>query len=944
MDADRTRTIYSNQARFKISSLCLLLAFLPASGNTEAATTDSLQQAREYRDQGRPKSAIIEAKNAILENPSSPEARLMLGELYLKIGDPRSAEKSLEKAHQLDGSSSLIRLSYAKTLLQLNQHDKLNTLLGDYALLPENIQVAMLCINAQAALSEGDKDRARSLMEQAAKIDPDHPSVLLLQALFASQKDELNQAAALLNRILESNPEHAEALLLKGEIALYNGQHREALEVFEKASAIQYSNLALSTYPVRALIADNRLDEAQARLRPLLEAAPDYPFANQLQASISLQKKDYVTALRHAEKVLNQLPDHLPSTYIAALAAYSLERFERAYSYINDVVNTAPRYAAALKLQAATQIKLGLTDEAQKTLTKIDINALQPQDASLFVAAGTAALQRKHYQQSQQLFRQAVALAPDDELINLHQASVHLALGDTEAGIAELERAVEKAPESQTVQMALILSYLKDQQLDKALTAALAFQQQHPGSPYGFSLEGLARVFQQQPEAAETAFRQALSLDPGDLNAGHNLAALARNQQDPEQARHLYQQLLEHHPDDLKTLMLLFELDGQLGQSEAAILWLKQAVDKHPQALRPNLLLGHIYLGQKQPARALELSERIRPRHPHDPALLALIGRAQSQTGQNAEAIKTYRQLERIIPEQRLPHSKLAELYEKAGRVDLAQESVDRALAIDPEHLPSLLTLGRIKLKSGNLAAASQIKDQLRELAPDNSWVNELAAQIAMAQGKPAEAVELYRRVLEQRETNIIRIQLASALWSLGERDQAIETLTHWLEQYPEDLLTLDTLANLYLVNGQLPESKTVFTEIISLLPDHPQARNNLAWLLLKEGNLDQALVHAQHARQLDPNSADILDTLGSILLEKGDSRAAEKLLAKAIDLAPQDLEIQFNLARAQVQSGQRREARERLQRILDPGNTDIHFGSREAARRLLDSLDSSET
>ncbi|MBV5324209.1 MAG: tetratricopeptide repeat protein, partial [Rhodospirillaceae bacterium] len=62
------------------------------SGLTEQ---EHIQRAKDFEDKGQLKGSIVELKNAIQKNPDSPQARLLLGQVYLKVGMGAEAEKEL---------------------------------------------------------------------------------------------------------------------------------------------------------------------------------------------------------------------------------------------------------------------------------------------------------------------------------------------------------------------------------------------------------------------------------------------------------------------------------------------------------------------------------------------------------------------------------------------------------------------------------------------------------------------------------------------------------------------------------------------------------------------------------------------------------------------------------------------------------------------------------
>ena len=64
------------------------------------AQDGALEKAQKYLDEQEYSSALIEAKNAVQAHPSDPQARILLGKIYLRVGDPKSAEAALVRARE----------------------------------------------------------------------------------------------------------------------------------------------------------------------------------------------------------------------------------------------------------------------------------------------------------------------------------------------------------------------------------------------------------------------------------------------------------------------------------------------------------------------------------------------------------------------------------------------------------------------------------------------------------------------------------------------------------------------------------------------------------------------------------------------------------------------------------------------------------------------------
>ena len=80
-----------------IPMLALSLAS-PAFADKERSK-EYLEDALEWLQKGDGQAALIQLRNAIKEDPENYQARLLLGRLYLEIGNVPAGRKELELAH-----------------------------------------------------------------------------------------------------------------------------------------------------------------------------------------------------------------------------------------------------------------------------------------------------------------------------------------------------------------------------------------------------------------------------------------------------------------------------------------------------------------------------------------------------------------------------------------------------------------------------------------------------------------------------------------------------------------------------------------------------------------------------------------------------------------------------------------------------------------------------
>ena len=104
-------------SRLRGASLAILASLMVGSGALTSSPTlaqdEHLEKAQKYLDEQEYSSALIEAKNAVQAHPNDPQARILLGKIYLRVGDPSSAEAAFVRARELGASGEELDLMLA---------------------------------------------------------------------------------------------------------------------------------------------------------------------------------------------------------------------------------------------------------------------------------------------------------------------------------------------------------------------------------------------------------------------------------------------------------------------------------------------------------------------------------------------------------------------------------------------------------------------------------------------------------------------------------------------------------------------------------------------------------------------------------------------------------------------------------------------------------------
>jgi len=804
---------------FVAGAMILIIASGCSQGKTDA---EHVQWARELLDKGDSQAALIELKNALTKNSENVEGRWLLGGIYLEFNDGELAEKELRRAQELGLVRETVVVPLVEALLMQGKTDEALDATADLNGLPLEKQAELKVLRGQAYLGQNQMAEAKGEFDSAMAVAPDFPVAWYGQALVAYVEKRWDKALEWNDRVLEARPDFPRALALKGDIVLARGELEQARDAYRQAVEVRPHT---PEYRLGLAIAQIRLGElkdAVANLDQVLRVIPNEPRGNYYRGFAAFQQGDYEQAKQRTEQALEQEPSNLASRMIAGASNYALKEYEAAYQHLQQFLQIAPGYAPVQKLLAATQLQLGQVEQAAQSAR--DVQPENKQDAELFAAIGEAVLRQGNLKLSREYLEKAVLQQPDQANLRTRLGLLQSATGEEGKGIEELKRAAELLPDSIPPQVILAGAYLKAGAFAEALAVAERLQVNHPEDANGYTLAGVAHAATGADEKARAMLRKALELRPGDPNAAFNLAAYARKDKRPDEERRLYREVLKHNPEHLGARVQLSLLESRQGNHKLALELMNQALEQHPSALQPRLLLGQAYINSGKVKQALEVLKPALERYPDNASLQQLVGVARLKSGAPEAAASAFEVVLRSKPDQLEPNYNLALAYEQLKQYPRALERIEQALRIDPTHGPSRFLRGRLLAQTGQLAAARQALQQLAISYPDSPQLLELEGRIAMAQKRPAEAVALFQRLLKDKQTNFITIQLAAAQIQAGDTEAGYGTLRSWLERYPEDLLTRATLADLLLGTRQLRQAQAQYQEILRRSPDRAGA------------------------------------------------------------------------------------------------------------------------
>jgi tetratricopeptide (TPR) repeat protein len=305
-----------------------------------------------------------------------------------------------------------------------------------------------------------------------------------------------------------------------------------------------------------------------------------------------------------------------------------------------------------------------------------------------------------------------------------------------------------------------------------------------------------------------------------------------------------------------------------------------------------------------------------------------------------AEALRSQnRQAEAIVILQGMGSQQTANFYARSAMSQLkdgaftqAEQSIQQALAIDPQSPAAYYALCQYEYEQGAYEAAVEA---CRRATEYTSTPSQLAGPLFWlgatlnASGQPVEAIAVYRRALDLgRHDPSVHVNLGRLYTAQGDYENAEKQLLQAIEWELTRSPAYLALGDLAMAQGQHERALSWYEQARKAAPNSGLPDFALGQWAYSKGDLDEALFRFQRAVQLQPDHIGAWANLGRIYRQRGHLSEAIQAYRHAIDstgLSRKYLGLRIELARTLEEWGDVQGAREVWVGILqiDPRNKD---------------------
>ena len=289
----------------------------------------------------------------------------------------------------------------------------------------------------------------------------------------------------------------------------------------------------------------------------------------------------------------------------------------------------------------------------------------------------------------------------------------------------------------------------------------------------------------------------------------------------------------------------------------------------------------------------------------------------------------------------------LAEEYHKTGDLEKARESAAEAVNLDETYIPAIVLLSKVLIEQGHYDKAIEelrIGEVLqknnpqmayllgvalekrgahteamkhyrkaRALDPTNDAYVTASAEVLVAMGQPARALELIQAQLDRRDCSAgVHALAGEVAMMVGMHKKAAWHFQDCLDLEPAAAVAREGLARAHYFAGHYPEA----VEALGALAEDEDHKDTSSWVYIMLGDCHLALNRPRQARtalqtatRIAPKTAKIWNALAKAALAVGDIPGAMSAAHKAVTLGGESLETAVVMAYGLMRQGRPLEA-----------------------------------
>lgn len=446
----------------------------------------------------------------------------------------------------------------------------------------------------------------------------------------------------------------------------------------------------------------------------------------------------------------------------------------------------------------------------------------------------------------------------------------------------------------------------------------------------------LATYFQKQGENARAVevLQKAIADLPDSMDAKLALIYLLKNQDATDRAEALLEQYVSESPEHTGLKLELARHYLAVGRDDDANKTLSRVIAlaaTSEDGLAAKSMKASILIKKQSIAEAGALLDEVLVADPKFKDALMIRAGLALMSDDADKGIADLRTLLREDPSYVKAHRLKARAHLKKGEIQLARESLEDAIKVQPEEAAANFELVQLLINTREFDDAVEVLQKMRRFAPDNvkvlqalalvheklgDWDEiESVAQMLVAKhpenplgyyfrgvsklnrDKAEMSINDFEKVLEYKPNSIeALVGLAKGYFAMNRPDEALQRIEQVVKANPEHFAALNLKGEVHLSQQQWDLAEEAFSRARELSPQWPVPYRNLVKLTILKGSKDEVVGLLEEGFDKTTDSMLGIDLANNYSLT-GRTQEAIEIYEEILNKHPQHLLASNNLA-----------------------------------------------
>jgi len=373
------------------------------------------------------------------------------------------------------------------------------------------------------------------------------------------------------------------------------------------------------------------------------------------------------------------------------------------------------------------------------------------------------------------------------------------------------------------------------------------------------------------------------------------------------------------------------------GQFRASVIEVQNALQALP-GHQPTLeFMSRVYLDIGDAQGATQILEDVFADNPSDSEVRLLLAEARMNSGNVSGALELLEGFESDIQGQRVTANWLrGAALAREGNFIAAQEALQAAIEMDPQHIPSLIVLSNLEFRAGNEFGAQQFIDQAIAADPNDLDLWVWRGQFALLREQYPESEQAFNEALEimgsydmMTAKRLATLRAILVPLQMQQKNQEALRYSQIIAESPQG--QMQSSFNNALSFFEEEDFSRVESELAAILansPEHPGSNLLLGLAQYAQGDYSAAMERLSGLVNSESTSPMLIKTLASSHLRLNQPEAALSVLQEAEVSYPEDASLPAMIGITQHSMRNYDQSIEAFNRAiaLQSDNPNLHF------------------